>query len=418
MLSQLQDAHRRDYDPGSSTPIAEHLAELADRRAALPISYSGVGNGFWVLSTYDDMSSVMRRNNRGFISYPNDPQGRGGHGVEAEPMIPIEVDGEVHRDFRRILEPMFAPQRVAALEERLTAWANALIDDFIETGHVDFIRQFALPFPGATVLEIMGWPLEDLRQMNDWTAAVLHGVPGGSVEENLEVQTKAHVEMSEYMLALIQERRSATRGDDVTSVILDAELDGRRLTDAELLGIFFLMMTAGLDTVQSVLTSSLVHLAGRQDQWDQLAGPDDVVHAATEELLRWVSPAPPTRVVAWDEVEVGDLVLPKGERVHCPLGAANRDPKYYPDPDEVRFDREQTKPHLAFGLGTHRCIGLHLARLELHIAFRELRRRIPAFRLDPSQAIAEHLGFTWGLGNVHLLFEPGLRESTKSAQVA
>jgi cytochrome P450 len=408
-LTELQQSHRRDYDPGSDLPIAEHLAELAARREEQPISWSGVGNGFWVLTTYDDMSSVMRRNDRGFVSYPNDPQGRGGHGVEQPPMIPIEVDGQAHKDFRRLLEPMFAPQRVMLLEERLTEAATRLVDRFVESGRCDLIADFALPFPGLTVLEIMGWPLEDLERMNDWTAAVLHGVPGGSEEENLAVRGKAHVEMSQYMLELIAARRPAPRGDDVTSVLLDVELDGKPLTDEELLGVFFLMMTAGLDTVQSVLSGSMAYLAGRQDQWQALGEPGADVDAAVEELLRWVSPAPPTRVVALDEVEVGDLVLPRGERVHCPLGAANRDPKYYPDPDEVRFDREQTKPHLAFGLGTHRCIGLHLARLELRIAFRELRRRIPAFRLDPDQQVTEHLGFTWGLGNVHLLFEPGQR---------
>jgi cytochrome P450 len=112
---------------------------------------------------------------------------------------------------------------------------------------------------------------------------------------------------------------------------------------------------------------------------------------------------------------VGDVPIPRGERVHGPLAAANRDPQYYPDPDEIKFDRE-IKPHLSFGLGPHRCLGIHLARLELRIGFEELRRRLPVFSLDTRYQPVDHLGLAWGVENVHITFPPGRRQSAESAR--
>jgi cytochrome P450 len=134
----------------------------------------------------------------------------------------------------------------------------------------------------------------------------------------------------------------------------------------------------------------------------------ETLDLAVEEFLRWTAPAPPTRNVTAEYMMVGDVPVPQGERVHCVLGAANRDPKYYPNPDEIDFNRP-SKPHLAFGLGPHRCIGIHLARLEIKIAFEELRARMPRFTLDESRKPVGHLGFAWGIENVHLDFPAGKR---------
>lgn len=408
-LDELHAKYRRDYDPFASVTIHEQLAEIAERRELLPVSYSGRGNGCWILTTYDDISAVLRKNNRGVISFPNSPDGVNRQGSQ-KAMIPIELDGSEHRQYRTILDPLFSPKKVAALEPKLRLAANQLIDGFIETGRCDFSSAFALPFPGATVMAIMGWPLEDLVRMNEWTGIVMHGIVGASEDESNAARGKAHGEIRQYMLDLIEKRRGHP-GDDVTSVMLEAEIDGRRLSDDELFDMFLLMMLAGLDTVQSTLAQSAVHLAAHQDQWDAMFDSPEILHAAIEELVRVTSPAIPTRTVTDEVVEVGGLPIPKGERLHFALAAANRDPKYYPDPDEVKFDRE-VKPHLSFGLGPHRCLGVHLARLELRIAFEELHRRIPAFSLDPEHEPVEHLGMAWGVENVHLRFTPGTREVT------
>ncbi|MDT9592137.1 cytochrome P450 [Nocardioides zeae] len=407
---ETQRAERRlDYDPYNVASIADHLGELAERRATQPISYSARGNGCWVLTRYDDISSVLRRSNRGFISFPNDPDGQNTQG-SSEGMIPIEIDGLRHKQFRQLLDPYFSPARVAEKEQTLLAWCNRLIDDWIEDGRCDFVKGFALPFPGVTVLTIMGWPLADLERMNAWTDTLLHGKQGGTPEEQMAVRGQAHVEMRAYMLDLIAQRRAEPRRDDVTSGALDAEIDGEPLSDDKLFDLFLLMMTAGLDTVQSVLCQSMVFFARHPEQWDRMFSTPEMLEPAVEELLRWCAPAVPTRNVVEDGVVVGDVTLGPGERVHFPLAVANRDPAYYPDPDEVVFDRP-AKPHLAFGLGAHRCVGLHLARLELKIAFTELHRRMPRFSLVEGVEPHEHLGLAWGVDNVHLEFAPGARES-------
>lgn len=212
--------------------------------------------------------------------------------------------------------------------------------------------------------------------------------------------------MRDYVVALIADRRENPR-DDVTTHCLQAEIEGRALTDDELFDL--LLMLAGLDTVQSVLAQSFAYFGRHPGRWTEMFEGPAGVEAAIEELLRFTAPAIPTRTVAAESALVGDLELPRGERVHFPLAAANRDPKYYPDPDEIVFDRP-ARPHLAFGMGTHRCLGVHLARLELRVAFTELHRRLPVFTLAPDCEPEEHLGLSWGVENVHIVFPPGRRE--------
>jgi cytochrome P450 len=404
-IDELHESLKRDYPVYRQGTIAEHLAELADRREKCPISFSSDG-GFWVLSTYDDISSVLRRNNRGFISFPNMPDGTQAFGQKM--MKPIEIDGSEHRQYRKILEPLFAPARITAIEPRIRQVASDLIDQFIGAGTCDFVEQFAMPFPGTTFLAMMGWPLADAATLNGYSGVMLHGVPGAPQEEIDAARGAAAVAFQAYIADQIAQRR-AEPTDDVTTAVINAEIDGALIPDSDLYDVFVLMMMAGLDTVQSVLAQSMIYLAQHPDQWQEMFRRPEHIDAAVEELLRWTSPAVPTRNVSDESAAVGDLELPKGERVHCPLGAGNRDPKYFPEPDEVRFERDP-KPHLTFGMGPHRCLGVHLARAELRIAFEELHRRLPAFTLAPGTEPAEHLGLTWGVDNVKLAFEPGPRE--------
>jgi cytochrome P450 len=407
-LSELRTKFRRDYDPFSSATIDAQVAELAERRSECPVSYSARGNGCWVITRYDDISAMLRRSSRGFISFPSTPDGLQTQGQQNK-MIPIEIDGPEHREYRQVLDPLFSPQRVQALEPQLREAANRLIDEFIEAGHCDFAHDFALPFPGATVLAIMGWPEEDLEKLNIWVGVVMHGIVGATQEESDAARGKAHGEIREYFLNLIADRRESPPTDDVTSHLLQLELNGRKLTDDELFDTFLLMMLAGLDTVKSVFAQSFVHFGRHPEAWDLMFSSPEMLESAMEELLRYTSPAVPTRNVTDDVIEVGGVPIPKGERVHGPLAAANRDPKYYPEPDEIKFDRPP-KPHLSFGLGPHRCLGVHLARLEVRIGFEELHRRIPTFTIDPAYQPVDHLGLAWGVENVHIQFPPGKRE--------
>lgn len=411
-LDSLKVTLRRDYNPfATKVTIQEHLDEIAARRSEMPISYSAPGGGCWILTTYDDISSVLRRNGRGFISFPNEPpteqvnlQGK------RKQMIPIELDGPIHREYRDLLDPLFAPAAVAKLEPKLREAANHLIDLFIERGSCNFSQEFALPFPGGTVMALMGWPIEDMIKLSDWADVMMHGIYGATDDENNAARGKASADLGSYLTALIAERHAAPSRDDITSLLIDAEIEGNRLTDDEIFDTFILMVFAGLDTVQSAFSQSIQYFARHQDKWEEMFESPEMLDPALEELLRWTTMPVPTRT-ATDTVEVAGVELPAGERVHCPLGAANRDPKYFENPDEIDFHRPKTKPQVAFGVGPHRCIGSHLARLEMRIGFEELRRRLPSFALDPATTAEEHLGMAWGVNNVCLVFPAGKRDA-------
>ncbi|SHH04387.1 Cytochrome P450 [Jatrophihabitans endophyticus] len=400
-LERLRREHERQYEVYHRVSIQEHLDDMADRREKCPISFSPDG-GFWVLSRYDDMSTVLRKNNRGVVSFPNIPDGKPAFGQKKT--IPIELDGSVHSQYRKILDPLFSPARVKELEPRIREVARDLIAGFAARGECDFVEEFAMPFPGSIFLALMGWPIEDTARMNAWVNTMLHGVEGGTEEETLAARGQAAGEIRAYMNEIIAARRAEPQ-DDITTILLRAEIDGAPIPDDDLYDLFVLIMLAGLDTVQSVLAQSMSYFARHQDTWDSMFADPARMGDAVEELVRWCSPAGPSRTITSDTLAVGELTLPEGERLYCPLSAGNRDPKYFPEPDEVRFDRD-AKPHLSFGLGTHRCVGLHLARTELRIAFEELRELMPRFDLTAGREPHEHVGLTWGVDNVWLTFPP------------
>lgn len=398
-LDELKAERKWNYDVYPSGTIQDKVDELAERREKCPVSFSEEG-GFWVATTYDDISSILRRNNRGFVSFPNIPDGKVAFGQKAQ--IPIELDGDIHKAYRKLLDPLLSPAKVAEMEDQIRSVAVDLIDRFIDSGTCDVVPQFAFPFPGSVFLSIMGWPLEDAAMMNRWVEAFLKGVPGGTAEETMNARIAASQESRAYIQAIVDDRRANPR-DDLTSAVVNADFGGEQISDSDLSDLFVLMMMAGLDTVQSVIAQSMAHLGKHPDQWDAMFATPDALEPAIEELLRWTSPAMPTRNVSAESATVADMELPTGERVFCPLVAANRDPKYFPQPDEVRFDRDP-KPHLTFSLGAHRCVGLHLARLELRVAFEELRRRIPSFSLAPGCEPKETLALTWNIEDVQIVF--------------
>lgn len=405
-IEQLRAARERQYEPYSTATIAEHLDEIAQRREQCPLSFSPEG-GFWLATTYDDIAGILKRNNRGFVSFPNIPDGTQAFGQKRQ--IPIELDGPIHRAYRKLLDPLFSPARVGAMEPQVRAVAVDLIDQFIERGACEVVSEFGFPFPGTVFLSIMGWPVQDAAMMNRWVDVFLHGVPGASEEETTAARVEASTNARAYIQNLVDDRRAHPR-DDIMSTVVAAEIEGEAISDADLSDMLVMLMMAGLDTVQSVISQSVAYFADHQEQWTEMFSSPELLDRGIEELLRWTSPAVPTRTVDHESAVVGDIEFPKGERIHCPLAAANRDPKYFPDPDAINFHRER-KPHLTFSLGAHRCIGIHLARQEVRIAFEELHRRIPSFALQPGCQPREHLALTWGVDDVRIVFEPGQRAS-------
>jgi cytochrome P450 len=248
---------------------------------------------------------------------------------------------------------------------------------------------------------MMGWPVEDAEMFHGWVNTMLENAGD---EANLDRMIEARDQLTTYMLGIIADRRPNPR-DDFTTLLVNATIDGVAVSDADLLSLFRLLLVAGLDTVQSVLGQSIMYMAEHPDfRKEMMEDPDpEVLPTAVEELLRWSAPAQPVRVAAVD-AEIGGVKIERGELVHCPVMAANRDPKYFPDPDTPRLDREDPKPHMTFGIGPHRCLGSHIARVELKAAFQEWHRRIPEYRLAPDGIGSWRLGGVWGLERLDLEF--------------
>ncbi|MBV8691959.1 MAG: cytochrome P450 [Actinobacteria bacterium] len=310
------------------------------------------------------------------------------------PLIPLQIDPPDHKKYRKLLDPLFAPQRMKLLEESTVRLVNELIDGFVETDEIDFSQQFSTPYPSQVFLTMFGLPMAELPRflaMKDGVIRpdVVVGQEFGHPDTEVHQQRTAD-SIYEYFEEVIDERAGAPR-DDFLSHFLTAEVDGDRLTHEEILDICFLFLIAGLDTVTASLDCFYGHLAEHPETRRKLVEETDAIPAMVEEMLRWETPVMGGARVATSDTRIGEFEIAEGEMVMALLGAANVDAAEFPDADQLVFDREVNR-HLAFGGGIHRCLGSHLARLELRVALREWHRRIPDYRIKPGAELVYTAG--------------------------
>lgn len=379
----------------------EKIAELA---ALGPVAYSELYGGHWVVSGYREVQEVLRAPET-FSSWPNNIVPRG-----TDKLLPLEVDPPQHGVYRQSLQKLFNPQRMNALETEIRALVTELIDGFADRGEAEFISEFAHPLPAQVFLALMGWPLEDAPLFTEQTDTILLGVPGGTEEESNTARERAAATIYGYFAGVLADRRANAAPDtaDITSSIIATpiEIDGatRPLTDDELYNMFFLLLIAGLHTTQGSLAWSVMHLAANPEQRRRLIDDPNLVSAAVEEVLRVEAAVSPGRRVLHD-TELGGVQLRAGDTVLLVLAGANRDTREFDSPNEVRIDRTPNR-HVSFGSGPHRCLGSHLARVELRIALEELHRRIPDYRLTPGEAIVQHPSQVRGVVRMPITFTP------------
>jgi cytochrome P450 len=302
------------------------------------------------------------------------------------PLIPLNVDPPDHVKYRRLLDPIFAPRRIDALDADITVRANRFIDTFIDRGACNFTTEFAELFPSSVFLGMMGLPWDELDTLIELRDGLLRpGTREMQPEERSAIQRATAQRVYAYFDTILDERAAAPR-DDVLSRFVSVADGGDRLTRDEVLAICFVLLTAGLDTVTDSLTCFFAFLAQHPEHRHAIARDPDIVPGAVEELLRWETPVP--AVVRWarEDSTLGGETVGAGRHVMVNLSAANLDPAEFPDPLEVQFDRPVNR-HVAFGSGVHRCLGSHLARRELRIALREWHRRIPDYGLGPGYEV-------------------------------
>ena len=302
------------------------------------------------------------------------------------PLIPLNIDPPEHVGYRKLLDPLFAPRRIDALEVDIAERVNHFIDGFDRPRLVRFHRRARRAVPSSVFLGMMGLPWEELDTLVSMRDGLLR--PGNRTmapEDRTAIQRETATRVYAYFDAIL-DARTANPQEDILSLFVSLEADDGRLTRPEVLAICFVLLTAGLDTVTDSLTCFFAFLAQNPEHRQRIVDDPDVIPNAVEELLRWETPVP--SVVRWasEDATLGGEWIGAGNHVMVNLGAANLDPATFEAPMEVRFDREVNR-HLAFGGGVHRCLGSHLARRELRIALREWHRRIPDYTLTPGYKV-------------------------------
>ncbi|WP_083473647.1 MULTISPECIES: cytochrome P450 [unclassified Frankia] len=314
------------------------------------------------------------------------------------PLIPIEYDPPEQRKYRKLINPIFTPQAIERWEEPVRKLVHDLIDGFAGAEEIDFSRQFSIPLPSQIFLTLLGLPLDDLPtflRLKDGIVrpAVLLGLPVNHPDV-AALKARTAQEIYAYYDEVLDEREREPR-DDLLSHLISTEIDGETLTREELLDICFLFLTAGLDTVSASLDTFMAYLAENPERRAEVVADPGNIDKVVEELLRWESPVMLVSRVAMADTDLVGCPVHRGDEVYVYLGSANLDEEELADAGEVRFDRT-TNRHIAFGGGVHRCLGSHLARMELRVVLREWHARIPHYRIRPGA----RLDFTPGVRSI------------------
>ncbi len=380
-----------DFDHTDPQWVANPFPIWNELRARCPVARSDRYGGTWLPVRHDDVAAIAydteHLTSRSVVVSevrpgPDDPPAP----IGLAP--PITSDPPFHSMARRLLLPAFSAKRIAQLEPFTRALCEELLDAVAGKTELDAAVDYAQHIPLRVIVRMLGFPQEDAEIFRRFIRMVLEDVDA-TAEERQAQQEEG--ELDAYMDTRIAEHLAEPQ-DDLTSFLLDAELDGNKLDPDHVRGTMVLLMIAGIDTTWSAIGASLWHLAQRPEDRQRLAREPGLMDTAVEEFLRALAPVTMARLVAKD-FEFQGCPMKEGDWVLLPFPAANRDPEVFPDADEVLLDRTENR-HAAFGLGIHRCLGSHLARMELRVALEEWMQRYPDFELaDPGEV-------TWSAGQV------------------
>jgi cytochrome P450 len=364
----------------------------AQLRAARPVFQApvpaDVGAGVFVLTRHAEVQHVLRdgafsadrrladaiQRNRARLS--EEFLGEGGLFRSMLTMDPPD-----HTRVRGLVSKAFTPRRVAALRPRIEAITRDLLDEGIRDGKLEVMAGLAAPLPAIVIAELLGVPAEDWPRFRRWAsdmvAVASNVLTSGPDPDRLRQGLEP---LQAYLREVIAARRQAPR-EDLISALVAAQEDRDALTDDELLATAVLLLIAGHETTTNLIGNGTYALLRHPHEIARLRREPDLVKSAIEEMLRYDSPVQGTVRVATQDVVLGGVAIGKGALLVCAIGAANRDPAAFPDPDRFDVGRQENH-HLSFGFGAHFCLGAPLARLEGEVAIRGLLERFPALALD------------------------------------
>jgi cytochrome P450 len=302
-----------------------------------------------------------------------------------------------HTRIRKLVAAAFTPRSVEALRGPCAELAQELLPD----GRFDLVRDFAQPYSIAVICKLLGVPTDRERDLLDWSHTMVKMYELDTTLEQAEAATQVAAEFGDYVLSVVGERRREPQ-DDLVTRLVEVEVEGRRLSDAELVSTIIVLLNAGHEATVNTLGNGVLALLRHERQWARLVAGEVGPDAAVEELIRWDPPLQLfERWVLEDGVEIAGEPVPRGEKVALLFGSANRDPRVFADPDAFDVARENAAEHIGFGGGIHVCIGAPLARIELAAALGALVERAPGLSLaeEPRRNRAFVI---WGLEGLEL----------------
>jgi len=376
------------------------------------------GPGFWVLTKYHDLITVSQdfatfSSAHGVVGLANSEYG--GYQTEEEThgqqqgvsggadLMMLNMDPPRHTKLRKLVNTGFTMARINKLENAVRRVATDILDDIAGRGGCDFVTEVAAELPLQVIAELMGIPQEDRHKVFEWSNRMI-----GSTDPEFQISPDApmhaSIEMFKYADELANLRRVEPR-DDLVSVLIDAEVDGEKLTPLEFDVFFLLLAVAGNETTRNLISGGMVTFFEHPEQWERLRSDPSLLSTAVEELLRWITPVMYFRRATTHDFELRGQQIKKDDKVSLWYIAANRDEEAFPNPDAFDVGRNPNM-HLTFGAGgPHNCLGLNLARLEIRVIFGELLQRMPGIKqAGPVQRLRSN--FINGVKHLPVSFTP------------
>lgn len=361
----------------------------------------------WVVTRYADVVTVFQRFSANRTPTPEQLTALGLSALTplARVMVlqMLFLDPPAHTRVRGLASKAFTPRRVEVLRSHIQDITNNLLDAVQDKGQMDVIADLAYPLPAIVTAELLGLPSSDWKQLTAWSADFAQVL--GNFQHNPDYASRAIHSLEEmiiYFRAAIHDQRKHPR-DGLINAYLTAEINGDRFTEEEVIANTIVTMVGGQETTTNLIGNGILSLLRHRDQLEKLRADQSLIPSAVEELLRYESPSQHTARLAPDDVMLGGNLIHKRQAVIAVMGAANRDPERFPDPDRLDICRQDNR-HVAFAWASHFCFGAPLARIEGQTAFATVLRRMPDLRLATDQVIwRENLGLR-GLKAVPVTF--------------
>lgn len=392
MGEAVQELLYNPRDPQMRDDLYAYYARLRDIEPVHRTPF-----GYWVVSSYRATDALLR-DGRTTSEFHRDAKWAEHRGGFDSPVVSdtrkwmLMLDGAAHRRIRGLVNPVFSGVAMQRIRPQVEQLLGQILDGIDTGGTVDLISELALPLPVTVICRLVGLPVEDREQCRAWTEAIGHVVDPALDERTARLMTTALVEFRAYIAEHLALRRRDPR-DDILTRLANAEVDGGRLTDDEIVANVLLLFNAGHETTVNLIGNGMLALLQNPDQIAALRAEPELIDEGINEIARYDAPVQLVARIALADIDLDGTLIPAGSKIMVLLGAASRDPERYPDPDRLDLRRKDVKP-LAFGGGPHYCIGAMLGKLEGRLVFTELLRRYRRISLaEPELVWRPHINF-------------------------